>query len=50
MRDLATRGSGVLVSASADSPITRFCISRDGRALYLLRDVSEGDIWVATFP
>ncbi|HEY3349632.1 MAG TPA: protein kinase [Thermoanaerobaculia bacterium] len=48
--DLATRASRVLVAARADSPITRFCISRDGRALYFLRDVSEGDIWVATFP
>ena len=48
--DLATRASGVLVPARADSPITRFCVTRDGRALYLLRDVSEGDIWVATFP
>jgi hypothetical protein len=40
----------VLVAAKAASPITRFCVSRDGRALYFLRDVSEGDIWVATFP
>jgi Tol biopolymer transport system component len=48
--DLATRASRVLVPARADSPVTRFCVSRDGRALYLLRDVSEGDIWVATFP
>jgi Tol biopolymer transport system component len=50
VRDLVTRGSSVLVSASADSPITRFCVSRDGRTVYFLRDVSEGDIWVATFP
>jgi dipeptidyl aminopeptidase/acylaminoacyl peptidase len=50
VRDLSTGGSGLLVSANADSPITRFCVSRDGRSLYLLRDVSEGDIWVATFP
>jgi Tol biopolymer transport system component len=48
--DLATRASRVLVPAKADSPVTRFCVSRDGRALYFLRDVSEGDIWVATFP
>ena len=48
--DLATRIQRVLIPANANSPITRFCISRDGRALYLLRDVSEGDIWVATFP
>ena len=48
--DLATRAAAVLVPAKADSPITRFCISRDGQALYFLRDVSEGDIWVATFP
>ncbi|MEO8055573.1 MAG: hypothetical protein ABI768_10475, partial [Acidobacteriota bacterium] len=48
--DLATRASCVLVAAKADAPITRFCISRDGRALYFLHDVSEGDIWVATFP
>ena len=48
--DLATRAAAVLVPAKADSPITRFCISRDGLALYFLRDVSEGDIWVATFP
>ncbi len=50
VRDLATGGSGVLVAANADSPITRFCISRDGQTLYFLRDVSEGDIWIATFP
>ena len=50
VRDLATGGSGVLVPANADSPITRFCISRDGQTLYFLRDVSEGDIWIATFP
>ncbi|MEO8587687.1 MAG: protein kinase [Acidobacteriota bacterium] len=48
--DLATRASRVLVPAKANSPITRFCVSRDGKALYCLRDVSECDIWVGTFP
>jgi Tol biopolymer transport system component len=48
--DLSTRASRVLVPAKADSPILRFCVSRDGSSLYFLRDVSEGDIWVATFP
>ena len=50
LRDLATRASRVLEDARLASPITRFCVSRDGKTLYFLRDVSEGDIWVATFP
>ena len=47
--DLASRATRVLVPSRPDSPITRFCVAPDGRALYFLRDVSEGDIWVATF-
>jgi Tol biopolymer transport system component len=48
--DLQTRATRVLVAAKPDSPVTRFCPARDGRSLTYLRDVSEGDIWVGTFP
>jgi serine/threonine protein kinase/WD40 repeat protein len=48
--DMRTRATRTLLSTKGDSPVIRFCISHDGRSLYLLRDVSEGDIWIATFP
>ena len=38
-----------LVYAVPDGSVRRFAVAPDGRALYFLRDVTEGDIWVGTF-
>ncbi|MEO8054090.1 MAG: protein kinase [Acidobacteriota bacterium] len=46
--DLAARVSR-LVYAVPDGSVRRFAVSPDGRSLYFLRDVTEGDIWVGTF-
>jgi Tol biopolymer transport system component len=46
--DLATRASRLLY-AIPDSSFGDIALSRDGRALYLIRDVTEADIWVGTF-
>ncbi len=32
-----------------DGTLTRIALSSDGRSLYFLRNVTEGDIWVGTF-
>ncbi len=44
----ATRASRLLYPVSDDT-VQRLALSRDGRSLYFLRDVTEGDIWVGTF-
>ena len=46
--DLATRASR-LVYAVPDGSVRRFAVAPDGRAVYFLRNVTEGDIWVGTF-
>ena len=46
--DLATHASR-LVFAIPDSSVEQIALAPDGRALYLLRNVTESDIWVGTF-
>ena len=38
-----------LIHPAPDGPLARIALSADGRSLYFLRNVTEGDIWVGTF-
>jgi len=46
--DLASRVSR-LVYPAPEGTLRQIALSPDGRSLYFLRDVTEGDIWVGTF-
>jgi hypothetical protein len=46
--DLASRASRLILPAP-DWTLMRIALSSDGRSLYFLRNVTEGDIWVGTF-
>jgi Tol biopolymer transport system component len=46
--DLATRQSHLIHPAPVGT-LLRMALSRDGRSLYFLRNVTESDIWVGTF-
>jgi Tol biopolymer transport system component/predicted Ser/Thr protein kinase len=47
--DLASRVSR-LVYPAPEGTLMRSVLAPDGRTLYFIRDVTEGDIWVGTFP
>jgi Tol biopolymer transport system component len=50
--DLASRTSprtSRLIHPAPDGTLARIALSADGRSLYFLRNVTEGDIWVGTF-
>ncbi|HEX7669507.1 MAG TPA: hypothetical protein VF395_07990, partial [Polyangiaceae bacterium] len=46
--DLASRASR-LVYPAPEGTLRQIALAPDGRSLYFLRDVTEGDIWVGTF-
>ena len=46
--DLVTRQSR-LIHPAPEGTLFRIALSRDGRSLYFLRNVTESDIWVGTF-
>jgi serine/threonine protein kinase len=47
--DLASRASRLLYAIPDSSVRLTIALSRDGRALFFLKDVTEADIWVGTF-
>jgi eukaryotic-like serine/threonine-protein kinase len=46
--DTATRIVRTVIEAGEGPPMTSFTVSRDGRLIYLAREHSDGDIWLAT--
>ena len=46
--DLATKQSRLVLPAE-ETTLTRIALSRDGRSLYFLRNVTESDVWIGTF-
>jgi hypothetical protein len=45
--DTATRRAITVVDSAGALPITVFTVSRDGRVIDLLREHSDGDVWLA---
>jgi Tol biopolymer transport system component len=46
--DIIKKSSRVILDSAENPSITGFAISSDGKTIYFVRTVSEGDIWLAT--
>ena len=48
LHDRRDKKSRLVAPGPAESPITAFALSRDNRWICVVRDISEGDVWMAT--